>query len=109
MRAVVVQLFLFVLRLSYVFGQCHKLCSGHGACDMDGICTCYDGYAGGDCSLKECPSATSWVDYAVDNQKAHEMAECANRGTCDRSTGLCSCEPGYYGKHVERIIYITRQ
>lgn len=93
--------FLFIVsRFVFVNAQCHNLCSGHGSCDLDGICDCYDGYAGGDCSLKECPSATAWVDYAVGNQMAHETVECANRGKCDRQTGLCSCEAGYYGVWV---------
>ena len=33
---------------------------------------------------------------------AHPVAECSNRGTCDRKTGECKCFPGYEGIGCER-------
>eukprot|EP00607_Mallomonas_marina_P005647 CAMPEP_0182431770 /NCGR_PEP_ID=MMETSP1167-20130531/51552_1 /TAXON_ID=2988 /ORGANISM="Mallomonas Sp, Strain CCMP3275" /LENGTH=595 /DNA_ID=CAMNT_0024618483 /DNA_START=569 /DNA_END=2356 /DNA_ORIENTATION=+ len=37
------------------------------------------------------------------SQTAHEYVECANKGTCDRSIGLCTCLPGYEGAACERV------
>jgi len=98
------KLFLLIalFHLDPVSGQCHNLCSGHGTCDLNGVCSCFDSYTGADCSLRECPTAFAWVDYAVDNQQAHQLVECANRGHCNRKTALCQCEPGYYGGACQR-------
>lgn len=32
-----------------------------------------------------------------------EQAECSNRGTCDRDTGVCSCFSGYYGLACDQV------
>lgn len=32
---------------------------------------------------------------AISSARSKEVAECSNRGTCDRQTGACSCFPGY--------------
>jgi len=33
---------------------------------------------------------------------AHEYRECSNKGICDRSSGTCSCFPGYDGSACQR-------
>lgn len=36
-------------------------------------------------------------DQEVVPNTAHGYSECANKGTCDRSNGLCTCYEGFYG------------
>ena len=42
-------------------GQCSNACSGHGLCGVNSVCTCFTGYAGGDCSQRTCPPGRAWV------------------------------------------------
>jgi len=41
-------------------------------------------------------------DLAELTQSAHYYMECSNKGTCDRSTGLCECFDGYDGVACQR-------
>lgn len=93
-------------------------CNDHGTCDMTvansvniDLCSCYDGYTGGDCALRTCPSGNAWWDEpypivtisATDTvTTAHKPAECSNMGLCDRSTGVCACAAGFEGQACER-------
>jgi len=45
-----------------VFAECPNACSGHGDCKNKDQCACYDGFFGGDCSLRVCPLGSSFVD-----------------------------------------------
>jgi len=75
------------------YAPCPKLCNGNGLCHRPGgICKCFDGFTGVDCSLLTCPVGIAWADYSSGNDLAHAQAECSNRGICNRKTGLCECE-----------------
>ncbi|CAM9329994.1 unnamed protein product, partial [Discosporangium mesarthrocarpum] len=85
---------------------CPSACSGHGYCTDPSVeeCTCYQGWIGGDCSQRLCPSSSAWVDYATANDTAHaEYTECSNMGICDRSTGICKCRSGFTGEACQRL------
>jgi hypothetical protein len=90
-RPMLLFLFLFQLLLSISNVKsgsvtntgCPSRCSGHGLCSTDGsnsgICQCYSGFIGIDCSLRLCPSHTAWVDYPTANNTAHAaFTECSN-------------------------------
>ena len=50
-----------------------------------------------------CPFGPAWSDEAQGIDKAHQLAECSNRGLCDRTKGTCSCEAGRFeGRACER-------
>ena len=84
-------------------------CSGHGVCD-DGdsatfSCECWEGYFGGDCSMRSCGYGLSWFQYPSGDDVSHdELAECSNAGTCDRSTGLCTCSDWSTGGACEYMV-----
>lgn len=88
------------------FAPCPNLCSGHGNCDSTRVCECHDGFTGADCSLRTCPHGPAWADNVVDFtgiDGGHNLAECSNRGICDRETGKCRCEEGRFeGSACER-------
>lgn len=77
---------------------CPDACSGHGSCGRFDRCDCYAGFQGGNCAGKTCAFATAWSDTG-----AHSYAECANRGDCNRESGLCECYDGYEGKGCARL------
>eukprot|EP01006_Ploeotia_vitrea_P064757 TRINITY_DN8884_c0_g1_i1.p1 TRINITY_DN8884_c0_g1~~TRINITY_DN8884_c0_g1_i1.p1 ORF type:complete len:288 (-),score=-8.20 TRINITY_DN8884_c0_g1_i1:102-965(-) len=87
-------------------------CNGHGMCDLSlNKCNCFEGwgastdvtlYRAPDCSARTCPSWRAWSDIPTSSTTAHNVAECANRGTCDRTTGTCKCFPGFTGTACER-------
>ena len=65
-------------------------------------CACDDGYTAYDCSLRTCPKGKAWWDDPSATDTAHGWAECAGRGTCDRSTGKCKCDSGSTGAACDR-------
>ena len=74
------------------------LCSGHGSCtDSSPACTCYDGWHGVTCSVRECPKGYAWFDEPFSPTEAHQLAECSNMGVCDRLEGTCLCRAGFTG------------
>merc|ERR1711934_397509 len=42
------------------------------------------------------------TDRTTEHDEAHFYRECANKGTCDRTTGTCNCFPGYEGEVCSR-------
>jgi len=87
---------------------CDNHCSGHGTCNVDDVCTCYDNWGVGlshdsaDCSERVCPYEIAWVDNPDRNGNFHKYMECAGRGICQRDTGECACFDGYEGKGCQR-------
>ncbi|CAM9333547.1 unnamed protein product, partial [Phaeothamnion confervicola] len=87
-----------------VFSNCYNFCSGHGECNSDSQCECDDGWGyAADCSLMDCPTAPAWADKASAGNEAHSEMECANVGTCDRTTGSCLCPAGFTGRACQRL------
>lgn len=79
-------------------------CSGHGVCSEDGSfrCKCSEGWAGGDCSERECPKGLSWTAYPSADNKAHDKyTTCSDMGWCDRINGKCTCKEPFYGQACE--------
>lgn len=81
------------------------VCSSRGVCsgDPNYKCTCNDGFTGSSCSERTCPMGIAWWDEPTGTDTAHAMAECSNRGTCDRTTGLCTCAVGMTGNACQRL------
>lgn len=104
----IVPLFLLATLVVSVSANCDNNCSGHGSCNIDDVCSCYDNwgsglsYDTGDCSDRICPFEIAWVDSPDGNGEFHKYAECAGRGICDREIGECQCFDGYEGKGCQR-------
>ncbi|KAK1942072.1 Tenascin [Phytophthora citrophthora] len=93
----------FLATSSVVLGACPNKCSGHGKCGLNDVCQCMQNWIGGDCSGRQCPFTRAWQDTAQRKDDAHYYAECGNRGTCDRTTGECSCDAGFVGSGCRRM------
>eukprot|EP00602_Paraphysomonas_sp_CaronLab_P002738 CAMPEP_0185024788 /NCGR_PEP_ID=MMETSP1103-20130426/7999_1 /TAXON_ID=36769 /ORGANISM="Paraphysomonas bandaiensis, Strain Caron Lab Isolate" /LENGTH=386 /DNA_ID=CAMNT_0027557853 /DNA_START=30 /DNA_END=1190 /DNA_ORIENTATION=+ len=99
---------IFLASASTLQAACDNLCSGHGTCLADDVCSCYDNWGvglsmeSGDCSDRICPFDIAWVDTPNAIGEFHKYAECSGRGICDRSSGLCECFDGYEGKACQR-------
>lgn len=99
--------------IQLVYPSCSELgyCNGNGICKQS-HCECFEGwgantditkYRSPDCSARTCPSDISWGDvpsYTGDN---HRIAECSDKGTCNRVTGKCKCSEGFEGAACQRL------
>jgi hypothetical protein len=86
------------------FSPCPNSCSENGKCTTPwGVCSCFTGYTGSDCSLRSCPTGSAWSDVATSDDDAHNIVECSNRGKCDVATGKCICETMFEGSACERL------
>jgi len=58
----------FLSLLAVVQSACDNGCSGHGECQLHGVCKCHDNWGvglshlSGDCSERICPFELAWVD-----------------------------------------------
>ena len=92
-------------------GPCAMNCSGHGACS-NGTCLCDQGFMGAVCEMTG-PGSTPlpgmglgatpipWLG-STPGPRAQCVEEgCSGHGTCVVESGLCFCDPGYYGSDCE--------
>ncbi|KAG6620174.1 uncharacterized protein IUM83_05654 [Phytophthora cinnamomi] len=89
-----------------VHADCPNTCSSRGTCTTKGngyFCSCYEGFTGGDCSRRTCPMGPAWNDLAIGTDRAHQLVVCSNRGTCDYTTGVCTCDVGFSGLACNRM------
>jgi hypothetical protein len=49
-----------------------------------------------------CPAGRAIADMPTAANKAHALAECSGKGTCNRLTGQCRCAPPYEGSACQR-------
>lgn len=87
-------------------GKTNTTITTHRQSGSLGICNCFPGFHGVDCSIRLCPSSTAWVDFPSGNNIAHApFTECSNMGLCNRTTGKCECNFGYYGPACDVMRY----
>lgn len=74
-------------------------------CDVYKRCRCVGGFQAADCSERTCPFGPAWAsapDAFGGTDVGHLEAECSNKGSCNRLTGLCACQAGFEGAACER-------
>ena len=95
---------LLVSFLGGAAADCPNSCSHRGTCNVFSQCECFAGRIGADCSERVCPSAQAWVGTPEGTDNAHQQAECANAGVCDRSSGQCECFKAFSGHACQRLV-----
>lgn len=99
-----------LLYTQYANASCVDMCNGHGYCADYDMCVCIQGadglpaFTGADCSERTCPRGIAWVGDVVTSNNVHPLAECSNKGLCDRATGTCMCYLNYEGLACERTV-----
>ena len=103
-RMALVILLVFTICIDHTSSVCPKLCSGHGSCGQNNICTCDANYTlASDCSLMSCPLGVTLANKPESENTAHNLLECSNQGSCNRKTGTCSCAQGFSGQACEKL------
>ena len=103
-------LVLVLCLIRQVVPYCQKNCNGHGTCNAHDICQCFNGkdgypaFTGNDCALRTCPMGISWIGELVSSNDMHPVAECSNKGNCDRRSGTCLCFMNFDGSACERTV-----
>jgi hypothetical protein len=95
-------LVLFCSLVSVGGSACVNNCNMNGVCDTSGVCTCFDGYAGIDCSERKCPVGRRLSDIPRDFDTAHAYEECSGQGACIIG-GVCKCDANFAGPACERL------
>ncbi|XP_030636941.1 teneurin-2 isoform X2 [Chanos chanos] len=96
--------------------KCPQNCHGNGEC-MSGVCHCFPGFHGTDCSKAACPVLCSgngqykkgtcicysgWKGVECDVPAGQCVdPDCSGHGTC--AEGTCTCSPGYRGDNCEKV------
>ncbi|KAG7321337.1 hypothetical protein KOW79_015752 [Hemibagrus wyckioides] len=96
--------------------ECPQNCHGNGEC-TSGVCHCFPGFHGMDCSKAACPVLCSgngqyskgvcvcysgWKGLECDVPATQCLdPECGGHGTC--SHGTCTCAAGYRGENCEEV------
>ncbi|XP_076131231.1 teneurin-2 isoform X3 [Alosa pseudoharengus] len=96
--------------------ECPQKCHGNGEC-ISGVCHCFPGFHGTDCSKAACPVLCSgngqynkgtcicysgWKGPECDVPVGQCIdPDCSGHGTC--ADGSCSCEAGYRGESCEEV------
>jgi hypothetical protein len=90
---------------------CEKPCGGNGVCvrdddvdvenmavppRVDGKCQCQASYSGPQCDVRACAKGT------VDMEADPLPCSGPTRGSCDNSTGVCTCLPGFGGSACDQ-------
>lgn len=96
--------------------EADSYCNGNGICDFClERCYCYEGYGARtdvvttgyqppkDCSQKTCPVGKSLAKPNFAGNFSRPLAECSDRGVCDRNSGQCKCSPPFSGTSCEKI------
>jgi hypothetical protein len=93
---------------------CPNFCNDQGVCitkkgmSPNGVCSCFPGFYGVDCSQRTCPGGIAWADYPSETDVAHgKFTECSNMGICDRTNGKCTCKAGFGGPSCDIMLCPT--
>ena len=46
----------------------------------------------------------AWIGSVVKANDVHPMAECSNKGLCDRTTGFCECFSNFEGLYITLLV-----
>lgn len=53
--------------------------------------------------------AIAWVGSVVKANDVHPIAECSNKGICDRTTGFCECFSNFEGDNLNFFPFLSQE